>query len=573
MTTELMASIAADSEAELVRLSLEAAGRADGVELRVDSIARPDLERLREEVGKLGKPMLLTCRSRREGGAFAGTEAERLALVHRALDVGFDYVDVEIDSLSSPLERGKASKTKLVLSHHDFEGLPQNMTALVERALELDADIVKIAARVASLRDSLRLAELGVIARAAGKDFAPVFLGPSGTSARILARRLGARFAYAPVEGSRPTGPGQVPLDDLLDLYRFSSIGEATEIYGILGSRATHSLSPAMHNRFFARIGRDAVYVPFQEDELEPFVEAARRLGVSGLSVTLPFKESILSYLDEVDEEARRIGAVNTVVVKAGKWKGYNTDRDGVLEPLSKLGALDGIENKKVVLLGAGGAARAAATALSDRKVHLVVLARDPSRAETLAGPLGAESGPMERLAGESWDLLVNATPVGSEGTSAELPVGEIAPGSVVFDMVSVPERTPLIERARDAGVLTVTGLEMLAAQAVDQARLWTGEKPLASELLRYARGRFGPSGWCGDAALFPADSLQGNRSRGSAANLRVGGSRHRRGRARLNRLRDARARRSGTLAARGPGLRRRVEPPAPESLRRTRRP
>lgn len=494
MRTELLASIAADSDSELVRLALEASGGADGVELRIDSVPHPDLARLRDEVGRLAKPILLTCRTRREGGAYAGTETERLALLRRAIDVGFDYVDVEIDSLSSPLPRNETTKTKLVLSHHDFEGLPRNAERLVERALALGADVVKIAARVSSLRDSLRLAELGDKVRAAGKDYAPVFMGPSGTSGRILAHRLGARFAYAPVTGSRPTGPGQVRLDELVELYRFSAIGAGTEIYGLLGSRATSSLSPVMHNRLFARLGRNAVYVPFQESELAPFVEAARRLGVAGLSVTLPFKESILSYLDEVDEEARRIGAVNTVVVRQGRWKGFNTDRDGVLEPLRPLGALEGPGVKKVVVLGAGGAARAALSALSDRAARIVVLARDQSRAEVLARQWGAGWGPIERLTGERWDLLVNATPVGSEGAtgSGDLPVGEIPASSIVFDMVSVPERTKLIERARVAGARTVTGLEMLAAQAAHQARLWTGEMPGSSELLRYARGRIG---------------------------------------------------------------------------------
>jgi molybdopterin-synthase adenylyltransferase len=488
MTTELLASIAADSESELVRLSLEASGGADGIELRVDSIARPDLSRLREEVGKLGKPILLTCRSRREGGAFEGDEDERLALLRRAIDVGFDFVDLEIESLSAPVDRDSSGRVRIVLSHHDFERLPPNAEELVDRALDLGADIVKIAAKVSSLGDSLRLAELGERVRAAGKDFAPVFMGPSGTSARILAPVLGARFAFAPVAGARATGPGQVRLDELVELYRFSAIGQGTEIYGVLGSRATTSLSPVMHNRLLARLGRNAVYVPFQENEIEPFVAAARRLAISGLSVTLPFKESIVPYLDEVDAEARRIGAVNTVVVREGRWKGFNTDRDGVLEPLRSLGALESIGTRRTVVLGAGGAARAAVAALSDSGARVVVLARDESRAEALARSWGAGWGTIERLSASPWDVLVNATPVGSEAAPGDLPTGEIPESAVVFDMVTIPERTPLIERARAAGALTVTGLQMLAAQAAHQARLWGFDAPSAMELLRYAR-------------------------------------------------------------------------------------
>jgi adenylyltransferase/sulfurtransferase len=488
--TELVASVGAKpggSLDELVRLALERSGRADAVELRLDTVARPDLERLRDvrdRLGKLGKPVILTCRSPREGGSFAGDEEERMALLERAIALGFDYVDVEIDARATPLSR--SGPTKLILSHHDFDGFPGAPERLIERALALGADVVKIAARVASLADSLRLAELGEGARAAGKDYAPVPLGPAGASARILAPKLGARFAYAFVGGGAATGPGQVPLEELEDLYRFSAIDERTEIYGIVGSNATTSLSPAMHNRLFERLGRNAVYVPFQETELEPFVSAARKLRVSGLSVTIPFKEAMLSHLDGVDDVARAIGAVNTVVARDGRFTGFNTDRDGVLEPLARFGPLAG---RRAVVLGAGGAARAAAHALATEGASVRVLARNESRARELAASLGCDSGPLASLASTEWDLLVNATPVGSAGRNDSFEaLGKASEGAVVFDMVTSPERTDLLLRAREAGASTVTGLEMLAAQAAYQALLWTGEKPRASELLGYAR-------------------------------------------------------------------------------------
>jgi adenylyltransferase/sulfurtransferase len=468
--TRVVVSIRASSEDELVREALARAVRADVVELRVDGIERPNLERLRDL--ELGKPLLLTCRTRREGGSFPGTEDERLAILDRAVALGFDYVDVEIDSLTAPFSR--RSGTRLVLSHHDFRSLPADVDSRVARALELGADVVKIAARVSSLQDTLRLARAGVKAKA----YVPVPLGPAGASGRILARRLGAFFTYAPVSISRPTGPGQVPIDELLDLYRFRSLSSATAIYGILGERASESLSPAMHNRWFARTGADAVYVPFQETDLAAFVSAARQFGIAGLSVTIPFKERILEHLDDVDEAAARIGAVNTVVVREGRWKGYNTDRAGVLDPLSKLGPLRG---KKAVVVGAGGAARAAVDALVEAGASVLVLGRTESRAAALAASSGAAFGPLSRLSAETWNLLVNATPVSLE-------VDAIPKESIVFDMVTSPEETALIRKAREAGASTVTGLEMLAAQAAPQARLWLSHEPEASELLGYAR-------------------------------------------------------------------------------------
>jgi len=476
VATRLVVSIQADTADELARTALDRAARADIVELRIDGIDRPDLERLRDIGQKLGKPLLLTCRSAREGGAFSGTEGERLSILERAIGLGFEYVDVEIDALSSPLPR--RSETKLVLSHHDFQSFPADVDLKIARALELGADVVKIAARVSSLEGSLRLASAGERAREAGKSYVPVPLGPAGTSGRILASRLGAAFTYAPVAATKATGPGQVPLDELLDLYRFRSLSGETAIFGIVGERALETLSPAMHNRLFERLGKNAVYVPFQETDLRGFVSAAREIGVAGLSVTLPFKEAILEHLDEVDSLAARIGAVNTVVVRDGKWHGYNTDRDGVLEPLGKLGPLRG---KRAVVIGAGGAARAAAHALAENEASILVLARTESRASALAAAVGAQSGPLERLASERWDLLVNATPVSPH-------VDSIPRMSIVFDMVTVPEETDLIRKAREAGATVVTGLEMLAAQAVPQAKLWIAEEPDASELLGYAR-------------------------------------------------------------------------------------
>ncbi|HEY7699023.1 MAG TPA: type I 3-dehydroquinate dehydratase, partial [Vicinamibacteria bacterium] len=464
--TQLVVSVQAPSEEELARTALDRAARADVVELRIDGLDRPDLERLRDLGRALEKPLLLTCRSASEGGAFSGTEKERLLVLERAVRLGFEYVDIEIAALSAPFERGK---TRLVLSHHDFDRFPEDLDGIVERALELGADVVKIASRVDSLEGSLRLARAGDRVRAAGKSYSPVPLGPAGTSGRILAPRLGAAFAYASVAESKSTGPGQVPLDELLDLYRFRLITADTAIYGIVGERALETLSPAMHNRLFERLGKNAVYVPFQETDLRAFVPAARELGLSGLSVTIPFKEAILEHLDEVDDLAARIGAVNTVVVRGGKWKGYNTDRDGVLEPLAKLGelrGLRGLRGKRVVIVGAGGAARAAAQALVDKEASVLVLARTDSRAEALAAAFGCEWGPLSRLSSERWDLLVNATPVSP-------PLESIPAGSIVFDMVTVPEETALLRKAREAGASMVTGLEMLAAQAVPQAKLW----------------------------------------------------------------------------------------------------
>ena len=513
LSTKLIASVSGSSTDELVRLATRGCEGADLIELRVDGIDRPDLARLRKDVDS---PTVLTCRSAKQGGAFEGSESERLLLLENATKIGFDYVDIEIDALREPLSETSA---KLIMSHHDFEGLPEESerVGLIARALELGADVIKIAARVTSLAEALELARLGEDLDKEGVAFVPVPMGPAGVFARILANKLGAAFSYASARGAPATGPAQVSLDDMLSLYRFPSIGPHTEIYGILGTQALESRSPAMHNAFFERLGKDAVYVPFQEERLDDFVRSAKALGVSGLSITLPFKRAILPHLDKVDARASEIGAVNTVVVRDGVWTGYNTDRDGVLTPLSAKGDWS---QKSAVLVGAGGAARAAAYALFDLGVVLRVLARDEARAKELADRFGAASGALDELPELSWDLLVNATPLGSSGES--VPVGAIAEGALVFDMVTVPERTPLIATARVSGAATITGIEMLAAQAVHQAELWTGERPSREDMEASARGDAVASRYLRQV-LFSEIGEEGQRSIGAKRVLVVG--------------------------------------------------
>jgi adenylyltransferase/sulfurtransferase len=478
--TELVASVTAGSTEEMLRAARETTDGADLIELRVDSIRHPDLERLRNAGPQ---PLIFTCRPERQGGFFQGEEDDRRALLRRALDLGFDFVDVELDTMSQAL-RDAATTSRVIVSQHYLEGFPQDSPAIVARAVELGADVVKLAARTSSLAEALLLADAGRPARERGAAFAPVAMGPAGTAGRVLAPRLEAAFTYASARGLPPTGPGQLGLDEMLGSYRFRSIDSSTEVYGILGRPALDSLSPAMHNTYLAKLGLNAVYVPFEEDDLPSFVAAARKLGVSGLSVTRPHKESIVAMLDELDEQARRVGAVNTVLVRDGQWKGFNTDVDGVVGPVTQHLSVEG---KLAVILGAGGAARAAAVGLADRGAKIVVLARAPERAGALASLVGGDAGRLDELGGMRWDILINATPL-SRGVLDQEQSLSCRPGSLVLDMVYDPDETELLVTAKNRGAIAVPGLEMLAAQAVRQAEIWTGTSPTAEELKQAAR-------------------------------------------------------------------------------------
>jgi len=472
--TQLVASILA-STTEAMRRALESGVEgADVVELRVDALRDPERLELDGLRAASRLPLIFTCRPQNEGGLYLGAESERREVLRRALALGFDYVDIEIDTADQELLSHRRS-SKLVLSHHDLQGLPARVPALIEKAAALGADWIKIAARVDSLAGALALADWGRAARQKGLGFIPVALGPAGSAARILSARLGADWVYAAARGFPTTGEGQLGLEEMLEVYRFPSLGPETRIYGILGHPVSGSLSPVMHNAVFARMALDAVYLPFDERDLASFVRAAKRLGVSGLSVTRPHKETIIPFLDGLTEVARRIGAVNTV---DEAWWGDNTDYEGLVRPIERQTRLQG---KRAVILGAGGAARAAAFALADRGAEVTVVARRVESAQALAAAVGGKWGRLAEADSWRWDVLVNATPLGARPDVGDSPLPKstaIPLGGVVLDMVVDPEHTALLESARRAGARAIPGLSMLVEQALLQLDCWLPAVP-----------------------------------------------------------------------------------------------
>ncbi|MCA9512750.1 MAG: shikimate dehydrogenase [Myxococcota bacterium] len=253
------------------------------------------------------------------------------------------------------------------------------------------------------------------------------------------------------------------------------AISAATSVCAIVLHPAGHTRSPAMHNTAFAAMGIDAVYVAFDVPPaaLDGAIAGARALGIRQLAVSLPHKEAVLPLLDDVDETARAIGAVNTVTRVDGRLVGSNTDWLGAVRALERATSLAGAE---AVVLGAGGTARAATFGLLERGARVTVLNRTPAKAEALARDLGAhDAGPLASLAGREFGVLVNTTSVGLGSDASPVPAGAHRRGSVVMDAVYQPARTRLLADAEAAGAIAVGGKWMLVLQAAEQIRLWTG--------------------------------------------------------------------------------------------------
>jgi len=465
-------------DADAIRRARAAAeADADLIELRVDSMERPDAAAALE--GRT-KPAIVTCRPLREGGMFEGAEEDRLRVLSDAHARGAEFIDLEWDAVRAPVmvERGGRG---IVVSRHIFDCTPRNAAAMMDHLRGLGGEVAKLAVMTESLAD------LRTLLHAVRPDHASVLIGmgAAGAATRVLAARYGSPWTYA---GNR-VAPGQLPVSRLLDEFRFRRIRPDAAVYGVLGRPVSQSLSPVMHNAGFAALGLNAVYVPLETRDLEELRPFAAELGLRGLSVTIPFKQDVMPCLDEMSPAAEAAGAVNTIAIRGGRWIGSNTDAEGFLEPLRARGV--DLRALRVVILGAGGAARGVGLALTRAGAHVAVSARRADEAQRVAGAIGAQTTSWPPPP-QWWDLLVNATPVGSRavpGTPFDGPFD----GSLVYDLVYDPDPTELMARATRAGVTAIGGLAMLVAQAERQFEIWTGQRPpagLFAEAAASAQGR-----------------------------------------------------------------------------------
>jgi 3-dehydroquinate dehydratase / shikimate dehydrogenase len=438
---------------------------ADLVELRLDATSDPD------PAGALDgrrHPVIVTCRPRWEGGHFSGSEEERRALLSRAWQLGAEYVDVEHAAPFAPSLLAETGGRRVVLSLHDFGGVPHDLAARVTAMCGTGAEVIKVAVATARLADALEVFELG--RRLAGRTFVAIGMGTAGLATRVLAARMGSSWTYA---GSN-WAPGQLPAERLCDEFRFRSLTPDTAVYGVVGRPIAHSVSPAMHNAAFGLEGLDAVYLPLEAADADDVLAFADALDLRGASVTAPFKVELATRIP-LDDEARAVGAVNTLLRSGAGWQGTNTDLHGLMAPLrSRLQPA----RTRAAVLGAGGAARAAACALRREGADVTVHARRRAQADAIATALGVNAADWPPVRG-SWDLLVNATPVGTAPRVNDTPWPDAHfDGRLVYDLVYNPRETRLLRESAAAGLETLGGLEMLVAQAQRQFLLWTGRLP-----------------------------------------------------------------------------------------------
>jgi 3-dehydroquinate dehydratase/shikimate dehydrogenase len=328
-------------------------------------------------------------------------------------------------------------------------------------------------------------------------------MGDIGSPSRILAAKFGAPFTYATFHHERALAPGQLSYQQMTEIYNYEAINEETEVFGVVADPVSHSHSPLVHNAALQHRGINAVYVPFRvpAEAVSEFVQDdVSRLSIKGLSVTIPHKEAFAQYLTKVDPAVKGIAAVNTVLFKEGQVLGYNTDYKAAMDSLeNKLGAIgtkpSPLSGRRVLVLGAGGAARAILYGLERRGARAFIASRTRERSDKLADTFSARAVDWEDRHRVPVDILVNATPVGMHPNVDETPYKKqfIKSSMLVFDTVYNPESTLLIKEARECGCEVITGVEMFIRQAALQFYLFTGQEAPGEHMRQTLRRAIGP--------------------------------------------------------------------------------
>ena len=448
------------------------------IELRLDFLSKaPDFKRL---LANKPCPLIATFRRPVDGGRWSHSEEERLMLIRQAIVAGFDYIDLETDIAAKVPRFGKV---KRIVSYHNLREMPDDLEGIYREMCKQDPDVVKLAVTAETATDNLRLFDL---LKTAPKPTVALCMGDLGTPSRVLGLRLGMPFTYGAFNKERGIAPGILSFQELTRLYRAELISESTQVFGVIGDPVGHSLSPLIHNAAFKKLGVDAVYLPFRvpRGDLPSFIDGFREVPVAGYSVTIPHKEPAARLANEKDAAVVTMGAANTLLDTDAGIVAYNTDAEAAMQSLQANLPPDADGNpvplamRTVLLLGAGGVARAIAHALSQAEVPLVITNRTESKAHQLAAEVGCKFVDWAARHNVACDTVINCTSVGMHPNLDESPLHHsfLKPGLMVFDTIYTPETTMLVREARARGCHVLTGVDMFVRQAALQFKLFTGK-------------------------------------------------------------------------------------------------
>ena len=474
----------ADNPSDFIQKVEAAANDNSLLELRLDYLQHPAqlLQKLKQ-FAEFHRDVLLvaTCRRAANGGKFRGSIASQLEILQKSIAAGCQLIDIELESAKS-LKAREIEKLRqnagVIVSFHDFRAT-KKLDEVWEEARQLQPDHIKIVSTAKSLSDNVKMLRL-LEQRSDVLNTVGVCMGESGIVSRILNVRFGSEFTFASAQAGEETAPGQIAARVLRDVYRIDMVDAATKAYGVAGDPIGHSLSPQMMNTAFRRENINAVYVPLQTKDVADLLKCVREIPIQGLSVTMPLKQEVIEHLDKTDALSAKIGACNTLIrSQDGKLYGFNTDVAGVIRPLEQRLSLS---SAKVLVIGAGGAARAAVFGLKERNAEVWIMNRTAENGQKLARQAHAHYVSHPHLKKLDFDVIINATPLGMNSARSQAPIDDTELRTrYVFDMVYNPIETKLVKMARAKGIQVIPGTEMFVHQGARQFEIWTG-KPAPTE-------------------------------------------------------------------------------------------
>ncbi|KAK2992669.1 hypothetical protein RJ640_014919 [Escallonia rubra] len=504
-STLICAPLMADTVSQMAGLmDLAKSSGADLVEIRLDSLKsfsspKAEIEFL---VQRCPLPTLFTYRPIWEGGQYDGDENSRLGVLRLAMELGADYIDVElqaVDEFNNSMHKDKPAKCKLIVSSHNYQNTPsvEDLGNLVARIQASGADIVKFATTAVDITDVARVFQITVHSQV---PIIAMVMGERGLMSRILCPKFGGYLTFGTLQSGVVSAPGQPTITDLLNLYNFRQLGPDTKVFGIIGKPVSHSKSPMLYNQAFRSVGFDGVYVHLLVDDLADFLQTYSSTDFAGFSCTIPHKESAVKCCNEVDPIAKSIGAVNCIIRRPddGKLFGFNTDYVGAISAIEDglrgsyhINGATGspLAGRRFVVIGAGGAGKALAYGAKEKGARVVIANRTYERARELADTVGGEAlslAELDSFRPEDGMILANTTSIGMQPKIDETPISKEALNSytLVFDAIYTPKITRLLREADECGAKIITGVEMFIGQAYEQYERFT-RLPVPKELFK----------------------------------------------------------------------------------------
>ncbi len=458
------------------------------IEFRLDYLPKPalGLPKLKTFIEFHPEALIIaTCRRAVNGGKFKGSIASQVDILAKAANIGCHLVDIELETAAQlkPADFNRLRRSaNLILSFHDFHGT-KKLEETFAKMKEHPADFFKLVTTANSLYDNVLMMKF-LQKYSHSHSLIGLCMGEQGVISRVLSVRAGSQFTFAAANPGEETAPGQPTARMLRDTYRIEQVDAATRVYGVAGDPVAHSLSPVMLNTAFRRENVNGVYLALHAKSVEDLLACIKDIPIAGLSITMPYKEQILKHLDKTDPWTTKVGAANTLIRgQDGHLYGFNTDVNGVVRPLELRIRL---QESKILVLGAGGAARAAVFGLKERGADVYILNRTPAAAQKLAKQARAKVINRTMLKKLEFDVIINATPVGMDGNRDPLPISEQElKAKYFFEMVYTPADTRMVRMAKEHGLHIILGLEMFVQQGARQFEIWTGKPAPMADMQR----------------------------------------------------------------------------------------